>query len=58
MDNLKISNPNVSQKTKLHEKYMNKSNIEEDKENETLLEEILAKNKDLEKKLQAAKVEN
>ena len=48
MDNLKISNPNASQKTKGHEKYMNRSVIEkEEKESEEILDEILKRNKDL-----------
>lgn len=46
VDNLKISNPNISQKPKPHDKYMNKSTNEKD-ENEEILEDLLRKNREL-----------
>lgn len=52
VDNLKISNPNLSSKPKVHDKYMNQSVQEEDS---AMLEEILRKNEKLEQQLEMAK---
>lgn len=56
MENLKISNPNATHKTKNHEKYMSQCGDEDD--SQAILDEINSRNEELERRLKEALEEN
>lgn len=55
MDNLKISNPNTTHKTKPHDKYLSQVNNEEE---DLSLEEVLRRNRELELQIAQVRDEN